>query len=322
MSLSNCYVPLALSKPSSEATIASSRRKRSSSGSVGLDQRHAHELRQVSFQTGVISEGSGISPVGSAKVCLGRTEVVTKVFGPLSAGNSGISLPSHVVEQMNADTGTLYIRVQYIPHLSYPTTRYIQNHAVVSADVGAGTGSGSNRLLLHSFLSARESALCDQLQTCLQTVLPLQHYPKTCILLHVVIFYDDGGSFSAALSSCVLALVRAKFELYDLITACRVLITREAGDGDSHTASKDKFLLLADPDLDEEEYPSCGDAAIMTLALLPNWKEVCYWEQSGSMALPPQIANQALELCRDGCRTMHRLLRQHCIDQQEQGRES
>ena len=66
---------------------------------------------------------------------------------------------------------------------------------------------------------------------------------------------------------------------------------------------------LVDPTQDEAAKAS----AIICLAMTPNQKEVTLWSQSGR--LDSLQANQAMELCRNGCRTMHKFMRELWLSQ-------
>jgi len=50
---------------------------------------------------------------------------------------------------------------------------------------------------------------------------------------------------------------------------------------------------------------------VITVAMMKNWKEVVFWDQTGR--LPPSVAMEAAELCREGCTVMHRFMRQALI---------
>ena len=78
-------------------------------------------------------------------------------------------------------------------------------------------------------------------------------------------------------------------------------------------ADDQQHLLLADPTEAEIEVADC----VVTLAMLPNWKEVTLWEQTGNGRLSQETTNAALNLCRDGCRTLHKFLREHLLEQAE-----
>lgn len=276
--LSNCYVPLEL--PPQEATTATKKKERQSGDDTTT--RTSHALRRIHIDSQVLADQ------GSALVELGHTKVICQVTSPVYA--SSPLLPSSV--PLNMDEGTLYCEVNYLPHASYPAARILaasatpldQSHQQFSAA----------RISTHRY--SRESDLSARLLSALQAAVPLQQYPKCCIRVLVTVLQDDGSVLSACLAAASVALTHASVELYDVVTACQVAV-REDG------------VLLADPDLEEEETAE----AVVTLALLPNWKEVSLLEQSGVMSMAQ--TNQAIDLCRDGCRTMHRFVRDHLLQQ-------
>lgn len=123
--------------------------------------------------------------------------------------------------------------------------------------------------------------------------------------VEITVLQNDGSLLSACIAASTLALMDARVELYDIVTCCQVVVINN-GDGQSP-------ILLADPTLAEEEAAN----ATVTLALMPNWKEVTLWQQSGR-PVPPA----AMDLCRDGCRTLLRFLRQHLMDKESVTMES
>ncbi|EEC48428.1 predicted protein, partial [Phaeodactylum tricornutum CCAP 1055/1] len=150
---------------------------------------------------------------------------------------------------------------------------------------------------INSWTIARETDLASNLSDALSASVPLRQYPKCALLVKITVLQDDGSILPACITAATLALADASVEMYDVVAASTVAVC----DG----------LLVADPTLREV---SAADA-VMTLAILPNWKESTLWQQSGR--LNPQRANEAMELCRNGCRTMHRFLREHLIQENE-----
>jgi ribonuclease PH len=69
--------------------------------------------------------------------------------------------------------------------------------------------------------------------------------------------------------------------------------------------------ILADPTEDEL---AAADATVV-LAIMPSWKDVTLWSQSGKLS--GDIASQAVDLSRDGCRTFQRFMRQCLVDSNE-----
>lgn len=273
--LSNCYVPLEL--PAQEASEKNERQS-------GDDQttRASHSLRRIHIDSHVLQSGSAL-------VELGHTKVICQVTSPVYAASPLI--PSSL--QLSVDEGTLYCEVNYLPHASYPTSRILAASAT-PLDQSHQQFSSSR---VNTWRLSRESDLSARLLSALQAAVPLQQYPKCCIRVQVTVLQDDGSVLPACVAAASVALTQASVELYDLVTSCQVAVRPDG-------------VLLADPDLDEEE----SAEAVVTLALLPNWKEVSLLEQSGKLSQAQ--TNEAIALCRDGCRTMHRFLRDHLLQQQ------
>ena len=157
-----------------------------------------------------------------------------------------------------------------------------------------------------------EKELATQLWTALHAALPLQAFPKHIIQLQCSILQNDGGVLPACIVAATLALIHAGVDVYDLVTSCTVAIaSREKGGGDDKNPS---LIFLADPTQRELETAY----AVVTLATMPSWKQVTLWEQTTTRHGPTSdiksaaVANQALSLCRDGCRTLHQLMSQYC----------
>lgn len=94
-----------------------------------------------------------------------------------------------------------------------------------------------------------------------------------------------------------MALADANVELYDMVASCTVAVLGSA--------------ITADPTEDEM---AVADASVV-LAILPSWKDATLWYQSGKLS--GERASQAVDLCRDGCRTMQRFMRQCLVDLHE-----
>ena len=154
----------------------------------------------------------------------------------------------------------------------------------------------------------RETDLSSRLLSALSAAVPLQQYPKCALVVRVSILQDDGSVLPACVTAASLALANASVEMYDLVTCCSVAVVNN-----NNEQTEQQHQLLADPDLEEERRAD----ALVTLAILPNWKEVSLWEQSGKLS--PAMANQAIDICRDGCRTMQRFARDHLLDQNKNG---
>jgi len=148
-----------------------------------------------------------------------------------------------------------------------------------------------------AFLSNEEVELSARVRDAIVASIPLEKLSKCVLDVYVMVLQADGAVLSAAITAASLALADAGVELYDLVPCCSAAVVKNA-DG--------SFLCLTDP-TEEETSAAVG---IVTLAMLPNWKEVTFWDQTGR--LPTSIALNAMELCRDGCFTIHKFMR-HCL---------
>jgi ribonuclease PH len=284
--LSNCYIPQPLSSLKGNAASFKEQSKRATPVPKRRDDdgRGPQELRQLRLESSVLEAAQG-----SALVELGHTKVIGQVLGPVTASSS--HLPPSL--QLNMEEGVMHFEVKYAPHIAFPTATLLAS-TVSSMDQ-------SNQLLstgkINSWTIARETDLASNLSDALSASVPLRQYPKCALLVKITVLQDDGSILPACITAATLALADASVEMYDVVAASTVAVC----DG----------LLVADPTLREV---SAADA-VMTLAILPNWKESTLWQQSGR--LNPQRANEAMELCRNGCRTMHRFLREHLIQENE-----
>jgi exosome complex component MTR3 len=186
-------------------------------------------------------------------------------------------------ENISAEEGTLQCVVKYA-QFAYPT-------AERAASVVSSLDNHTSRI--GSWVMTQEADLSARLSAALAAVLPLHQYAQLLLKVEVTILQDDGCVLPASITAASLALTDAAFEMYDLITCCTVAIQ------DTN--------LLADPSTQEIQTAD----ATMTMAMLPNWKEATLWEQTGR--LTPDQANKAMDMCRDGCRTMHKFMREHLL---------
>lgn len=283
--LSNCYKPLPFVNEK-DAEILS---KKSDGDNLFRDAgnglaRGPHGLRVLRTETGITSAS------GSALVELGHTKVLCEVIGPTPASN-----PNGTTKM---EEGTLDCQVQYLPNFGFPVTALVGASASGLSD-SAQQPSQPTTGRINSQIGAQEKELSSQLISSLSAAVPLGAYPKNVISLQVTILQDDGSLLSACSTAASMALVNASIEVYDMVTSSTVAIV---------TSNTDTPLLLADPTHDEVAQAS----ATVTLSLLANWKEVTLWNQSGRLS--SSVANQAISLCRDGCRTMHKFMRNALLE--------
>lgn len=304
--LSNCYTPLFLPRNSSlshsKQHVPDALLPRDSGDGLGTP-RQPHGLRKLTLETSVVSQATG-----SSMVELGSTKVLCQVIGPVSSDHLPPSLSSSA---LSMDEGTLLVDVKYAP-FGYPAS-FLAESTVSTLD-GQGPGGSSSSSNKPSSILTTETDLSSRLLSAIAPVVPLQQFPKCAIVVQVTILQDDGGVLPVMIVAASLALADANLELYDLVTACSVAVIQSPPDqppsDDPSSNAKELVLLFADPSLEEIHHDHT--TAYMTLALLPNWKEVTVWEQSGRLS--PAMANAAMELCRDGCRTLHRFMTEHFRD--------
>jgi exosome complex component MTR3 len=308
--LSNCYVPLPLpsatsttkslssSSSSGGGTAAAATAINSKSGVCSRPDRNNNELRQLFLETSIIGRA-----LGSSLVELGHTKVLCEV---------------HLTTSDVVEVGVLDCVVKYAPHIGM--NEVAQRGRAVSAPdttsssgsgsgIGGGGGGGNNHPgRLNVDILLQESALSHQVKSALSPAIHFEKYPKCTIQVRVLVLQDDGSCLSAAITASTIALVDARVDMYDVVTSSTVAILYNADkrEGNQHTGGHDEddVQYLADP-TEEESFRAQG---LICLAITPNHKEVTLWSQTGR--LPSSLANPAMELCRDGCRTMHKFMRE------------
>jgi ribonuclease PH len=139
---------------------------------------------------------------------------------------------------------------------------------------------------------------------------------KTVVEVFVYVLQGDGCVFDAAVVGASLALADAGVPMRDAVTAGTAAVMRLDDNGGAATmttataargaAVVPRYAVIADP-TEDEVLRACG---VVTIALMPNWREVTSWDQFGRM--PPGAAAEATELARCGCATMHKFLR-NCL---------
>jgi hypothetical protein len=126
---------------------------------------------------------------------------------------------------------------------------------------------------------------------------------KMCIEVFVQVLQSDGSVLGAAVAGASLALADAGVGMKDLVCGSSAAVMRVELEGNEDV----KYVSVADP-TEEEILEACG---VVTVAMMPNWKEITVWDQFGKM--PIESSAEAMELARDGCLTMHRFLK-NCMN--------
>ena len=138
---------------------------------------------------------------------------------------------------------------------------------------------------------------------------------KMCVEVFVEVLQSDGGVFNAAVLGASLALVDAGIPMRDVVCAGSAAVmkvestTTTAATTTTAMNNKEKVVsyhVIADP-TEEEILQASG---VLTIALMPNWREVTVWDQFGKMSM--DSSSEAIDLARDGCVTMHKFLK-NCL---------
>ena len=275
--LSNCYVPLTLSSETKTLEERQAHLIASRSNGDGKS-RGTHALRHLCLETSIFSNARG-----SALVELGHTKVTCRVEGPITATDS--------FSNANMDEGVLQCTVKYIPLVGINPQSSV-GKAVTTLDSQQPHASMGR---INSDTLTLEANLSHNLHAALAPSVPLEQFPKCLLTVDVTILQDDGSALSACIVAASLALADAHVELYDLVSSCTVAVF-----GSSE--------ILADPTEDEL---NAANASVI-LAMLPSWKDVTLWQQTGTLS--GDQASQAVDLCRDGCRTLQRFMRQCLVE--------
>jgi exosome complex component MTR3 len=270
--LSNCYTPLVRFDDSAPGGRS--------------DGRGATDLRNV----GLDANFKNSMVAGSCLVEIGNTKVYCSITGPTAAG---VNIPSSV--ELDMDQGVLSVEASYFGTAAYPESRI---RATAALSLEPQSQAQWNRMVSQE-IQRRETDLSDRMTTILTKAVPLRNYPKTAVRVHLQVLQDDGGLLTACSVAASIALLDAGFELYDMLMACSVGVTKEDG------------VCWMDP-TEQEIQDRCAE--LYTLVLLPNWKEVVLWEQKG--AASTETTNQALAMCREGCKKWHKQIRTYLVSKQ------
>ena len=331
--LSNCYVPLPLPSRDDiddinvDGTTETAKTNKNASSSSNQQQRPdgrsaGHELRRLCLETAVISKA-----MGSSLVELGHTKVLAEAHIAAMSGsrNNSNTKSSISNNEATSDIGSLKCNVAYAPHIGINQVSQ-QSLSVTPLDGSSGNNNSNNDSTkatavtisagkLNQELSMRESDLSRRLTAALLPVVILEQYPKCTVVVTITVLQDDGSCLSAAITAASMALVDAQIELRDVVTSCTVAVVEKAAvnnnDDDDDDDDDDRWIYLADPTQHEVTSAASVSVALICLAMTPNHKEVTLWSQSGRLS--SEMASQAMELCRDGCRTMHKFMRESWI---------
>lgn len=223
------------------------------------------------------------------QLCL-ETDVLSNALGSslVELGHTKVLCQVTTTATGSVETGTLQCQVKFAPHIGRDAISQRTN--TVSPLDGGDVSQGK----LKSETMQIEWDLAQELATALLPVVNLETFPKCAVDIQVTILQDDGSVLTTCICGSTIALIDANIEIKDMVTSCTVAAIHD----------NDDVVFLADPTQEEMTRAS----AIICLAMTPNHKEVTLWRQSGR--LTSDMANEAIELCRSGCRTMHKFMRE------------
>jgi len=290
--LSECVVPSLV--PSASSLVRPRSTERSSDNGGNADDagdssttRSNRALRRLLLSTSVLTKSDG-----SALLELGHTKVLCSVHGPRSAAASSLTGGK---SDFNAG-GQLQCEVRFAPSFGLNPQTAV-SEAVTSLD-GRGGGAGQLR---SSATSLDEIRLSSGLNDAIAASVRLDRLPKCVVDVFVLVLQSDGSVLPAAITAASLALADAGIELFDLVSSCSVAVV------DGEETDKEESIL-ADPN----ESELLKSRSHLTLAMLPNCREVTFLEQTGRISA--STSSEAIELARDGCATVHKFMREYLIN--------
>ena len=224
------------------------------------------------------------------------------------------------------------VLVRYMPHIGIRMETLAQHSLSHDFSSKSSTGGGGARIPRDTLGTAQDisllssgGALCapaafmdetylsQRLQEAISPSVILDGVlgNKMCIEVFVEVLQSDGGVFNAAVAGASLALADAGIAMRDVVCSASAAVMKVGEDDDNNNSDekkkkKQQYHAIADPTEDEILQAS----GVVTIALMPNWREVTVWDQFGKM--PLDASTQAMELARDGCVTMHKFLR-NCL---------
>jgi exosome complex component MTR3 len=263
--LTGCYIPMVVAGAEEENV----EQRDFGDGTV----RGPRSLRRVCLELSLF----GTSKSGSAMVELGHTKVICRVEGPLSSLTSagrGVECSVVLAPQFGKRPAT--VMATHVPSIDETQARVNQNNVAEEVHLA----------------SCLHQAIVPSIAT---TNLNMG------IGIHVTVLQSDGNVLAASIVAASLALADANIELYNLVSACRVVVV----------AIPDRtsdLIVLADPTEQEElESKAQITLAVMGPSSQQQQQVVTYWDQTGRIS--PEMATKALELCQDGCATLHKFQR-------------
>jgi exosome complex component MTR3 len=342
--LSNCYVPITcrdeststsssltgihINKPfrcrtQQEASVVSDN---DDDKNVQPSTRTRETLRPLVLETSWVlsSTLSTVASLSTSSPVVGSSLVewgLTKVIAQLSLITDGSCL---------VDTGTLVVRVDATLPARLTSGRLFDGSITDGVKVSSRTGNHSTATTMSNALSLE---LESQIHRAILPSLNLKLYPKTILQLDLTLIQNDGSVLSACILASTLALADAQIELYDLVTCCQSVIIKD-NQNDDYTIDN----VWVDPESIEEHYSTSN----VSLAILGQTQEVTFWrqqqqqqqetsvskvelqtkepkiDQTRTLSTNHMLNEEAIRLCRDGCRTLYKFVKQHLREKEEE----
>jgi len=259
----------------------------------------------------------------------GHTKLMVSVRGPRPVNCSSMNAANN--------GGGLVCEVRYMPHIGVRMETLAQHS--LSHDFSSKSSGGGARIPRDALTTAQDTSLLSsggslcapaafldetylshRITEALSPAVILEGLGnKMCIELFVEVMQSDGGVFQAAVAGASLALADAGVPMRDVVCAGSAAVMKVEQDEDvvkeqdddggkkkKRSNSKVSYRAIADPTEDEILQAS----GVVTIAMMPNWREVTVWDQFGKMSL--DSSSEAMELARDGCVTLHKFLK-NCL---------
>ncbi|KAL7468398.1 hypothetical protein ACHAXS_008627 [Conticribra weissflogii] len=334
--LTNCYVPLPVDDPLSSSSSSSSdsspfdpRHRPTHDGALSDDGqtfRGPKTLRRLHLRRSVLSQSTG-----SSLVEWGHTKVLCSVRGPRPVHCSGLAHSGGDDFDGDGDDGkaVLLCQVRYLAQVGLRPESLARDSVggdVSNSNSNSNAAASGGRIPKDALSTSQDAApyassssaawadethLSRRLREALSPSVILDGLGrKRCVEVYVHVLQSDGGVLGAAVAAATLALVDAGVGVRDLVCVGSAAVVVVAGDamGDDGNAER-KEVVLADPN-EEELLRAEG---VVTIAMMPNWREVTVWDQCGRMSI--EASREAVEVARDGCVTVAKFLRNSLLDE-------
>ena len=143
------------------------------------------------------------------------------------------------------------------------------------------------------------------LQKAMSAAILLHLYPKSSIVITVMVLADDGGRLEASINACTLALIDAGIALKDMVCACSA--GRWSGGGNSSGGDEESIVV----DLNRKEIQAAtggassgggtSDTIYLPVATMPQRGTVVLSQCESRLSGGAEAFEKVLECARRGC---------------------